>query len=535
MTDKPLRAKVAWDSHLFALQCIRKRILANTEHAEEQEEDLEAKADIPAEICTSVEDRTLLGLVEIVEYVDISRAPPNWVALLIRLLLLCGRTQQAREAFTEAFPLSASVQFLAWEQAPVAVVPTAWLAGVAEHPKGSSVLLRVLQRYAEMQAEDFCDIIEHVLLARYLSSPHCARILLSSELVNAIVGACFAAGQKAQAPRPPVQLDEVPQESAGMPGCTDGGTVAQRDQCPQHWEGQHILWRLRHLGTQVFEAAFVPQQGFLPHDWPDTLLDPPEDENGHIDGHRGVGASVSCVQQHDSWVGERACQPEPLVIEVSGECLWDCGLLHIDCLRTIMDAGRAQPEKPILHFGRQVIMRHLWHSHEGSYCAVPTLQDLWALACWPLCEDSGLIREALEYLKGTYRELLAPGGAWCSEHEEAIFQMFAALDLQRLPGQMLLSPWVPPQVHLVRLLVQQQPHEQFNAELHQEVLSNSDSLRSIHQQCDKLSNWLNIVEQRTVINKSQINDAIAVVDEHTRRRAEAALPLRRSQLALASR
>jgi len=113
--------------------------------------------------------------------------------------------------------------------------------------------------------------------------------------------------------------------------------------------------------------------------------------------------------------------------------------------------------------------------------------------------------------------------------------MFAALDLERLPGQVLLSPWVPPQVHLVRLLVQQQPHEQFTAELHQEVLSNSDSLRSIHQQCDKLSNRLNIVEQRTVINKSQINDAIAVTEEHARKRREATLPARRSSLALTSR
>merc|ERR1711988_1147485 len=116
-------------------------------------------------------------------------------------------------------------------------------------------------------------------------------------------------------------------------------------------------------------------------------------------------------------------------------------------------------------------MRHLWCGHTSPYMEVPRLKELWELACWPLCTDAGLIREALEYLKGTYCELLAFGGGWCPEYEELMFQMFCALDLSRLPVIALLSPWVPPQVQTVFLLVQQQPAEQFNAELHQEISS----------------------------------------------------------------
>jgi len=215
------------------------------------------------------------------------------------------------------------------------------------------------------------------------------------------------------------------------------------------------------------------------------------------------------------------------VVHVTGTCLWDEGLLHIDLLRPIMDAGRAAPFEPILHFGRQVIMRHLWYQHKGSYSNVPNLTKLWELACWPLCEDTGLIREALEYLKGTYREMKAFGAPWCPQHEESLFQMFTALDLSRLPVQALLSPWVPPQVHVVRLLVQQQPAEQWHAELHQEVATAAESLKEINQDCVKLTNKLNIVEQRTVINKSQISDAIVTIEEHQRKKREPALSSRR--------
>merc|ERR1712139_448971 len=101
-------------------------------------------------------------------------------------------------------------------------------------------------------------------------------------------------------------------------------------------------------------------------------------------------------------------------------------------------------------------------------------------------------------------------------------------DLSRLPVLALLSPWVPPQVQTVFLLVQQQPAEQFNAELHQEISSASNSLKSINLQCSKLTNKLNIVEQRTVINKSQINDAMVGIEEHRRRKSESAAARKRA-------
>lgn len=219
---------------------------------------------------------------------------------------------------------------------------------------------------------------------------------------------------------------------------------------------------------------------------------------------------------------ELACQLEPLVMPVSGSCLWDEGLLQVQLLKPVMEAGRSVPGEQILHFGRQVIMRHLWHTHEGVYIDVPSLKELWELACWPLCEDPGLIREALEYLKGIYRQLFAFGGKWSTEYEELVFQMYAALDLSQLPVQALLTPWVPPQVQTVCLLVQQHPVEQYNSEVQREINNASDNLKFITTQCSKFSNKLNIVEQRTLINKSQITDAIMTIEDHQRRKSESA-------------
>jgi len=546
LTDRPLRAKVSWDAHLFALQCIRKRLpVEPTSQAAglvgEHEEDEEAKADIPDELCITVDDRRLLSLAELVQYADIRQAPPNWAALLIRTLMLSGRKEEARRAFAEAFPNSPRLRLLTWRKPTQ--LPAAWLSDVAEHVEASEVLLRVLSSYREMGAEEFCNIIEHVLLRSFLASPHCALIVLASELVNEIVGACFDAERKVRSPwRSSLASPEATcgtksdgvesngvAESYGAGGC-NGLTHERR--CPAQWEGQHLLWRVAHLGTRLFEAAFVAQCGFLPHRWPDPLGTAAEWLGGshspEAESSGGGGHSESAELPANSGVmREFPCQLAPIVVEVKDSCLWDEGLLQIELLRPIMEAGCAAPHEPTLHFGQQVIMRHLWYHHRGSYCEVPRLHSLWELARWPLCEDIGLIREALEYLKGTYRELQAFGGSWLPEHEEALFRMFAALDLQRLPGQALLSPWVPAQAQAVRLLVQQQPAEQFHAELQQEVITATESLKSINAQCMKLNNKLNIVEQRTVINKSQINDAIVVIEEHQRKKSQAAHPPRR--------
>merc|ERR1711939_257584 len=138
------------------------------------------------------------------------------------------------------------------------------------------------------------------------------------------------------------------------------------------------------------------------------------------------------------------------------------------------------------------------------------------------------------YLKGAYYDLHAFNGKWCPEYEELMFQMFCALDLSRLPVLALLSPWVPPQVQTVYLLVQQQPAEQFNSELKQEISSASNSLKSINAQCSKLTNKLNIVEQRTVINKSQINDAMVAIEEHRRRKSDTVVVRKRAANSTAS-
>lgn len=550
LTDKPLKAKVSWDAHLFALHCMRKRLVSSQDSDPsgaqampvEHQEDAQAKADIPGDVCDSVEDSKLLSVAELVSYVDVQRAPPNWACLIVRALLLSGRTVQARWAFGETFPSGPKVQQLAWKK-PTAV-PVVWLSDVADHLEAARGLLRVLSSFRDMDANELCDIVEDVLLEQFLPLKHCAPVVLASELVNDIVGACFEAGLKAQLPRKDGQVDALAGniytngDSSGsrVEGDAKDHAVGERQtRCPSHWEGQHVLWRLHHVGIRLFKAAFVAQCGFLPHTWPDCLgeAEPATSDGVQQEIKQPVTPStrLSSKEEMLRCQEEPACQLEPLVIKVSGECLWDEELLKLELLNPVMDLGRACPSEPILHFGRQVIMRHLWYGYRGIYCDIKKLAVLWELACWPLCEDATLIREALEYLKGTYRELHACGGSWSPEFEDIVFKMFAALDLSRLPGQALLSPWVPPQVQMVRLLVQQQPAEQFHAELQHEVASASESLKSINQQCSRLSNKLNIVEQRTVINKSQISDAIVVIEEHQRRRTEAALPRPRRETA----
>lgn len=342
------------------------------------------------------------------------------------------------------------------------VVPTAWLVDVVSHPDASKALLRVLSRYSELEASEVCDILEHVLLAEFLKEAH-SQIILESELMNDLVGACMAAGKKAK-------------------GC-------EAERCPSSWAGQHLLWRLEHLGRRLFHVSFVFQEGFLPH-LPSKL--------------------TSTIAIEDD-----LCSLQPQVVEVRGTCLWDEGLLTIPLLRRSMMEGRSTPDKPILHYGRHVIMRHLWFTL-SDYCEVGRLKMLWDLACWSLCDDAGLIRQALEYLKGTYRELCRPGGAWSVESEEDLFQMFLAIDLSLLPPQVLHSPWVPAQVQTVRLLVQQQPADQFHEELHQEISRATEHLKSIEFQCSKLADRLNVVEQRTVMNKTQISDASSQLERKPR-------------------
>jgi len=475
LTDKPLVNSVAWDEHHFALFCMRKRLEAEPRQEGDENWDKDIQ-DLPGDLCESVPDTVLLAISDLLEYVSVDRALPNWTALLIRMLLLRGRSDEARHFFAEAFARSHHVQALSWRKD--AVVPAAWLSDVAMHAEACRALLRILGRYVEMDAADLCDLIEDVLLAKFLNTPHCASVLLVSKVVNDIVGACFDAARK----------------TADFSG----------ERCPEHWEGQHVLWRLHDVGKRLFRAAFVAQRGFLPHTWPDPL-DPLDQAPEFWDG--GVGA---CEEVHTQ--EPPPCSLAPLIIQVAGRCLWDEGLLKIELLTPVMDTGRASPAGPILHYGRQAIMRHLWS--EELYCAIPHLKFLWELACWPLCEDPGLIREAFEYLKGVQRDLHSVGGSWSLEAQEALFQMFGALDVARLSGQALLSPWVPAQVYAVLLLVQQQPAEQLHAELQQEVVSTTESLRSVNRNCAKLTNRLNIVEQRTVINKSQIADVTMAIEEY---------------------
>merc|ERR1712217_217379 len=95
-----------------------------------------------------------------------------------------------------------------------------------------------------------------------------------------------------------------------------------------------------------------------------------------------------------------------------------------------------------------------------------------------------------------------------------LFQMFAALDLSLLPNQMLLTPWVPAQVQSVRLFMQQQPLEPFHADiLHKHIITATENPKSMKNNCEVLSANLNLIEQRTVMTKSLINDAMVLIEE----------------------
>ncbi|CAK9058081.1 unnamed protein product [Durusdinium trenchii] len=522
LMDKPLRAKVAWDSHFFALRCMRRRLASaapsevlqkQAAMAGEFKEDEEVHDDLPADLVETAQDSTLLVFRELMAYVDTERLSPNWSALLVRVLLLLSRSgvgagspgegvSRARDIFKRTFAENELMQKLASDPAPV---PPAWLVDVVAHPSASNALLRVLCRYRQLEAEELSDIIEHVLLAKFLNWDHC-HLILASELMNEILGACMDAGKKAN--------------SGAHVHTTQMGPERR---CPDHWAGQHCLWRLEYLGRRLFHVSFLFQQGFLPHSF----------SSSSSSGSDSRKLLRKMAPEDD------VCSPQPQVVEVTGSCLWDEGLLTIDLLRRTMMEGRAMLDKPILHYGRHVIMRHLWltlthlqvnntdHKQpssasqvaKNSYCEIGKLKILWDLACWPLCEDAGLVRQALEYLKGTYRDLCRPNGVWSAEHEEDLFQMFLAIDLSLLPIQVLHSPWIPAQVQSVRLFVQQQPADQFLQELQQEVSRAMEHLKSVNFQCSKFTNKLNAVEHRTLTNIGQINDASAALEEYQRKRA----------------
>lgn len=506
LTDRPLKAKVTWSAHHFALTCIRRRLDPDAEEevAAEHEKDAEARADI-AEVLCDVSDGTLLGLGELVCYVQVNQLPPNWVALLIRALLLGGRMSEARPAFAHAFPGNLRVQEMAWRWRPVKgpLVPALWLADVAVHREASEVLLRLLGRYSDMGAEEFCCLVEDVLLRHFLEvSPYCHSDVLASVVVDDIVAACFAAARRASAS-----------------GASEEAAAAEspRQRCPAHWVGEHAIQRLVAVGSKLFHAAFLPQCGFLPHRWPQCP--------GELvaEGARGcltmtmTPALAGTMAERGLTAEELPCHIEPLIVRVEGHCLWDEGLLGIGLLQPVAEEGRNAPSSSLLlHHVRQVVMRHLWQEYKGQYCSVGRLARLWALSSWHLCEEASLLREALEYLKGAYRALQA-STAWCSEHEEALFRMFCALDVSCLPVQALLSPWVPIQAQAVRCFVQQQPAESIHLSLQKEVMGVSEKVRQVGLQCSKMSNRLNTVEQRTVVTKIQINDTLIGLEEHQRK------------------
>jgi len=261
-----------------------------------------------------------------------------------------------------------------------------------------------------------------------------------------------------------------------------------------------MLAHLGVLGARLFEATLLQQNGFLPRDLQST-----------------IEASIDP-------------QPEPIVKKVESSCLWDEGLLPVELLQRSLGeaakksrssaAGAAATAAAVLSLGQKVILRHLWHRFSGRYIEIPELRKLWELAYWPLCEQRQLIHEAFEYLKGTYRQLQGPGGRWCPEHEEAMFEMFAALDLARLPSVAFSTPWMPPQVGAVRLWVQLAPVKDWQHDVKEEIASENVAVQAIKLECTKLENKLNIVEQRSIVNKSQINDAVASINEFQRKKRE---------------
>eukprot|EP00971_Amphidinium_carterae_P311453 6190305-Amphidinium_carterae.1 len=318
-----------------------------------------------------------------------------------------------------------------------------------------------------------------------------------------MVGVCFDAARKAEASRPP-----PPENTMGNFG-EAGSSPSPQVCCPDKWEGEQDMWRLHHIGKRLFEVGFLAQRGFLPHVWPDCLA------------YSGSDALLPDADDTSNVAEGPACQPQPLVIEVSGRCLWDEGLLPLDLLEPVMQKGREDPSSPILPFGQQVIVRHLWSMHKKQFCEIARLKVLWQLACWPLCEDAKLIREALEYLKGAHQALVKGHLPWSLEAEQTVFEAFAALDLGRLPSQALMSPWVPAQVHAVRVLAQQPLLEKHHAELQEEISNATETLQGIASQCMKLSNRLNIVEQRTVLTKSHLEDTRNAILERSKRKASA--------------
>lgn len=620
-TDKPLRATIIWDPHLYALQSMRKCLLPfdGNIHGqdplpkaiEEEAEDEKAHQDISPSLCEAAPDATLHCFADLVDFVDVNRAPTNWQALLVRTLIVIGRIDDARATFASTFPTSQATVRLACkpvEPGGKPLVPVAWLGDVASHSEVACVLLKLLSGYQNADFGETCGIVDGVLLNNFMEHPENANIVLASSLVYDIVGACLAAGCKANLlagrkrvflanhgtqmlageerenedgmvgsaravvngrepdcePVPDVQNGPANAASSGVvdenanvqnlnceerdptspagsesgswntsdiPMVDDLGPFSQLDalssRCPSKWVSLRDLRRFRALGVRLFEASFVHQCGYVPHTWPRNLVTQVarsrsnSDEDADSDPIQSEQSVLDASDDQDKYLEAEEippCRPEPTIVSMSGQCLWEEGLLKIDMLEPILRKAGGSKQDPTLHAGRVAIMRHLWCSlgNNGEYLHAPRLTRIWNMARWPLCADGRLVREALEYLKGAVRQSRACGGDWQSNHEQEFFDMFRALDFSVLPRSALLSPWVPSQLSAVHLLVAKKPLPQILADSSQNAAQTAGNIRQMQEECALLENKLNIVEQRTLVNKCQINDSITAIRNHMR-------------------
>merc|ERR1719324_184525 len=126
-----------------------------------------------------------------------------------------------------------------------------------------------------MEYADLCDLLEGVLLGVFADTEDGKSIVLSSQLVNDIVGFCFSTYNSAGAAAAPT------------------------------------VHRLHGVGIKLFNEAFIPQKGFLPQE----SIQSGTTGNIHL---------------------EIPFSSDPIVLNVSGSCLWDKkGILDVSLLRAV--------------------------------------------------------------------------------------------------------------------------------------------------------------------------------------------------------
>lgn len=355
--------------------------------------------DIDEALMDSVPDTRIQRLAGLAEHLDPVATPPITAAAAVRALL--GDKEAALRLFKDLFSRSKKLRWMVVTEE----VPSEFLREVAGHPAASVALRRMLAGYQRATPEHICQLIEDLLFGQLIEEAHSQQLLKHRLMQKLIIWLYSGKG-------------------------STGG-------------------RSRQVAEELFQVAFIPQNGFLPKD--------------------------------------------------ESPCPWEDGSLDPEMLKKVPKTEDS------LSLARKVLVRHLLPLHrvkgkviEEHPGFVHEISRLWPLGRWKQCRDKEVIGEAFDFLARCWKALAALPGlgdlqsglSRNPEHEgvllvgcgsrrraeELLLQMFSDLEVWRLPTTQLLTPWVPGQVLAAHVTSQFKELEDRQVSLVDETRENLEEL-----------------------------------------------------------